>query len=258
MTKEERMEIELEERKKFAYLPNWRLLLFFLVGWLGFQIIGMILQTIVMLKYHVTSLDELSLSSKVFINFFAYFLLTFSLLLSAFKEPFIWLIHRFKEGKALRDGVAYGFFLLIVSSALGIIINWIRKDGDINANESAIREMAKAYPFFTIIMTVIFAPICEEMTYRLGLFGAIRKRNRYLAYIFGAMIFALIHFQPFTDDETVNKTAYLINELWNLPSYIVSGVILCRAYEKHGNIATSMIAHALNNAVAVFSTIIAK
>lgn len=258
MTKEERMELELEEQRKFDFLPNWRLLLFFLVGWLGFQIIGMILQTIVMVKYQVTSVDELSLSSKVFVNFCAYLLLTFSLLLSAFKQPLFGLIRRFKEGKALRDGIAYGFLLLLVSSALGILINWIRKDADVNANESAIREMAKAYPFFTIIMTVFLAPICEEMTYRLGLFGMIRKRNRYVAYALGACIFALIHFQPFTDDETVSKTAYLINELWNLPSYIVSGLILCRAYEKHGNIATSMIAHAINNGVAVISTIIAN
>ena len=70
----------------------------------------------------------------------------------------------------------------------------------------------------------------------------------------GSLIFAFIHFTIPEKGETFN--ANLANEFWNIPSYIVSGVILCRAYEKHQSIATSMIAHAINNFVAIVMTII--
>ena len=55
------------------------------------------------------------------------------------------------------------------------------------------------------------------------------------------MIFALIHF----DFQAEN----IVNELWALPTYLVSGVILGLAYEHRGP-ACSMTAHLIYNLFA--------
>ena len=80
----------------------------------------------------------------------------------------------------------------------------------------------------------------------------VSRKNRWFAYLVASVIFGLIHF----DFEATGSE--LINELWNIPSYIISGVILCRAYEKHNCISTSIIAHAINNGVAILSVILLK
>ena len=64
---------------------------------------------------------------------------------------------------------------------------------------------------------------------------------KYLAIIISSIVFALIHFSF--------KQETIVNELWSLPTYIVSGVILALAYEHKGP-ACSMTAHILYNTLA--------
>ena len=82
-------------------------------------------------------------------------------------------------------------------------------------------------------------------------FNLLRRKNRWVAYGVSALIFGFIHF-----DFSVDTAAALKTELINIPSYIISGLILCRAYEKHQNIATSIIAHAINNGIAILSLLL--
>lgn len=246
----------------FNLFPVVKHILFFLVGWAGLSIIATIVISLFSLYYKSHGIDlsgNASLRMKISIatNLISYLLLTAFLLIiygkngikRVFKE-------QFDNKHALLDGIAYGFLLLVVGSVIGITVNFLRGgNGGVNDNESEIRLMAKSAAIPMIIMTVILAPICEETTYRLGLFNIVRRKNRWAAYIVTSLVFALIHFtMPDQGSETFK--ADLINELWNLPSYIASGVILSRAYEKHQSIATSMIAHAINNFVAIMSTIL--
>ncbi len=247
-------------KEKFVLFPIGKHICFFLVGWIGLSIIATIVVSFITIYYTNKGIDVvndgLPIFGSVLSNFLAYFLtivvLVFIVGLRSFKEIF----KQFKNKSALIDGVAYGFLMLIVTAAVGMIITAIRGNSDVNANESAIRNMTSSYPFMMAIMTIVFAPICEETTYRLGLYNILRRYNRVVAYIITALVFALIHFTLPESGEDFTKN--LVNELWNIPSYIISGVILCRAYEKHQSIATSMIAHAINNAVAIFSIIFAS
>ena len=58
------------------------------------------------------------------------------------------------------------------------------------------------------------------------------------------VVFAFIHF----DFEAIG-TPEIVEELWSLPSYLVSGLILTIAYEHRGP-ACSMTAHVLYNLFA--------
>lgn len=58
-----------------------------------------------------------------------------------------------------------------------MLINLIRGgDNTVNDNQAAIEIMTRVVPVPMFIMTVIFAPICEEVTYRLGLFNVLRRK----------------------------------------------------------------------------------
>lgn len=250
----------LEEN--FELFPIVKHIAFFLTGWLGLKIIALIVSRLTLLYYQSHNIDlsleaniKYASAASVIMNVSSYLILVIALIAILGGKGIKVFLQQFKNENAIVDGLAYGGLLLLTGSAIGIICTVLRGgNGSVNDNESAIRFMTKMYPLPLIIMTGIFAPFCEELTYRLGLYNVLRRKNRWLAYVVCALVFAFIHFTiPDTNSETFK--AELINELWNLPSYIVSGLVLCRAYEKHQNIATSIIAHAVNNFVAIFSTI---
>ena len=65
-----------------------------------------------------------------------------------------------------------------------------------------------------------------------------------------ALIFAFLHFDfTATGDD-------MINELWNLPTYIYSGVILALAYSREGRLSDSIVAHAMNNMLSMLLMLI--
>lgn len=253
-----------KDNEKFSLFPVSTHVLCFLIGWFGLSVVATIISIIIIFYYNSTGVDiteGLPILGRVLSNFLSYAATAFILILviiipnkdnikSFFK-------HHFQNKNALIDGVGYGFLLLLASSAVTAIISIFRSEaGSVNANEREIRIMISNYPVLLAFMTTILAPICEEITYRLGLFNIFRRKNRIVAYVVSSLFFAFIHFTIPEQDESFKQN--LINELWNIFSYITSGIILCRAYEKHQSIATSMIAHAINNGVAVLSIIISN
>ncbi|CAM3080234.1 CPBP family intramembrane glutamic endopeptidase [Rariglobus hedericola] len=82
-----------------------------------------------------------------------------------------------------------------------------------------------------IVLASVIAPVTEEMIFRAGLFRYLRTRiPRWLALILPAVIFAVLH---------GNVVAFL-------PLFAL-GLFFALAYERTGNIAVPMIAHALFN-----------
>ena len=137
-------------------------------------------------------------------------------------------------------GIGYAFTLFFVTSIVGNFVSIFYKMSD-NINQSAADAFANNYPILAFFVMAIIGPICEELTYRVGLYSFLRRINKYLAIIISSIVFALIHFSF--------KQETIVNELWSLPTYIVSGVILALAYEHKGP-ACSMTAHILYNTLA--------
>ena len=153
---------------------------------------------------------------------------------------------KYKEFTVYTRGVVYGFILLAAQSVYSIVITIITGPVDANQNQNALIELAKASPLFMGITTVILAPFFEEITYRYSLFGVVHKKSRILAYAITILVFGLIHFD-FGCFESVEKMKV---ELLNLPAYLISGGILCYAYEKEDSLICSITAHATNNFIA--------
>ena len=123
----------------------------------------------------------------------------------------------------------------------------LQQGGGVNQNEAAIDSTTSLFPFLSIIIFGILGPICEEFTYRVGLFSIIKRYNRILAYVITALFFGLIHF--------TFSPSTIVNELINLPSYMVAGLLLCYFYDYKG-IGTSTVAHVANNLFALLMQLI--
>lgn len=231
-------------------VESWKNVTLFLTGWLGFTIFAFISALIVVFLYSSLglTLDETAYSAAL--SYGGYFILLGVLLLilsnnileltEDFKKPMIW----FK-------GLYYGVILIVVSVIVGLIFQSLSPiETTVNENEEIAELITISYPVLSIIVLGVLGPICEEFTYRIGLFSGLKRVNRVLAYVVCALIFGFIHFS-FDFEDTNN----LINELINIPQYIVAGLLLCYFYEKSG-IATSIIAHCTNNLFSVIITLL--
>ena len=157
-------------------------------------------------------------------------------------------LSKFGKAQDYIYGIAYAATLICVGSIISSIIALFYNATD-NINQSTAVDIAKNYPIIAVILFVIIGPITEELTYRVGLYSFLRRINKYAAMAITAVIFAFIHFN--FDMEN------MANELWALPDYIISGLILTIAYEHRGP-ACSITAHMLINLFAVIFMFIEK
>ena len=155
---------------------------------------------------------------------------------------------KFKRPVDYLYGIGYAFTVLAAGTIIGGILSLFHPTAD-NTNQQAIESLAGSYPIIMLLIVGFIGPICEEFTYRVGLYSFLRRINKYLAFAVTVIVFALIHFDFTATGED------LINELWALPSYIVSGFVLTLAYEHRGP-ACSMVAHAVYNTIALLLTFI--
>lgn len=151
--------------------------------------------------------------------------------------------------KAWKSGALYSLAIIVASVFYNVILSMIDLQVTDNANQAGIVEMVIDSPVTSFLWIVILGPVVEELTYRLGLFAWLKSKSRILAYLGTMIIFGLIHFD-FTNPN-------LINELLNLPSYIIAGAILCMAYDR-GGLGTSIAAHIYNNLLSFLMIFLAS
>lgn len=246
--KEENKDFEsLKISKNIIVVPLWLQVTLFLVGLIGFQVIGFVLMEILLIKNGggVESLE--SLTSQAIINFGGYIIL-FIVMAILLSDRMKNVIKGFKSSYTnYLMGFALGAILILLSLGYGILIEMLGFS-NVNANQGTIFSIATNYPILSLFILSVIGPFCEELTYRVGLFGALRRANRILAYVVSILVFALLHFD-FSSIITASlsdDSSGLILELVNLPAYILGGFMLTFTYEKYG-IPGSFCAHFLNN-----------
>ena len=210
----------------------------FLMGLLGFELLGII----VALIFNVASSgskDEVYLN--MLLNAIVYLILFVCLLLITNKD-IIKLGKSFKDWKPYAAGFACFVFILLTGFIYSLIL---QKTGVIvtnNDNQQVIETTTGNYPLVSLIIFGFIGPICEELTYRVGLFSFLKRFSKWIAYPVTIIVFALIHF---------NFTASsLTNELINLPYYLLGAFALTFTYDKYG-FAGSLTAHLLNNVISL-------
>ena len=120
-----------------------------------------------------------------------------------------------------------------------IIITFVLKQ-TIAGNEELVRSYIDTSPLLMIFSTVIYAPICEELTFRKSIKDAIN--NKYIYILTSGLLFGFLHIVSYIN--TPLDLVYLI-------PYASLGIVFATLYYKTNNIFSTITIHAMHNALSV-------
>lgn len=248
---------EEKETSNKIDLPSYKAIICFGIGWIGLSIIATIVYFIIGLFIDISTLEPLQTTKLLgAVNFTCYAIICISLLAVLGKSVIVKLLNQFKDLNKIGKGLMYGFILLGSSIIYNLIVLLIYPDFGTNQNQNAVVDMIQNIPVLSFFSVAIFAPLAEEITYRLCLAGTIAKKSKIIAIVVSSVLFGLIH-SAFIDLSFLTMTKEeIINEVVALPSYVISGLVMAIAYTKEDSLAVSITAHFTNNFIAFIQSFI--
>jgi len=254
------------------YIPIWEKIVFFLIGFLGLNLIAAIVSIVIqsipgmLVRTEDGELQVTSFASALH-QFLSYLFLVIVFLLFLFLD---------KRGTYKRYFASYAHPKSYLYAFIGVVAIFLMQFifricylplniEQANNNQTSLESLSNSYPALLFFMTVFFAPFCEELTYRAGLLDAIghKYKFRWLGIVLSAIFFGFIHFDfsaitnywavLASSESTAEEIATAIKsvqiEFLNLPIYILSGFFLGLTYALSGEIAASTTAHMVNNLI---------
>lgn len=219
----------------------WKRITLFLVGLVGLNAFAFIVGLIVSFtcpKDLVNAVTNLITYAILFVSMIAIIIVDIPKLL-----------YHFKGWKPYVFGIAGAVAMVLFELAYTNILNLFYKYQP-SGNEENVRSIITAFPVASVFMLGIVGPICEELAYRTGLFAALSKYRKWLAYVVTSLVFGGIHVIG-----SLIMGINIWNELANLPVYVIAGLGFSFLYDKWG-FASSTTAHICNNLYAVIGTVI--
>ena len=132
-------------------------------------------------------------------------------------------------------GMSYAAFFLVY-----ITFYVLAGRGPVSAESEHMRDMGGGYLALVVLVTVVLAPVFEELFFRGLFYPALRRRvGARAAVVLNGVIFGALHMQP----------------LFML-SLVLVGIVLAYLYEKTESLAAPMLAHSLYNLAVVLITIL--
>lgn len=161
------------------------------------------------------------------------------------REPWSALgLHAGQTGRNIVIGVALGVALLLLNGLIGALFQ----------AAGVTQNQAQLYPLLPgdrlghllfFIGAALLAPLGEELLFRGYLFSTVRPYSRTLAYLLSALAFALAHGLSATEGIVVLLT-----------TTFAIGIVLAAMRERTGSLVPAIVAHMINNAVAVSALIV--
>ena len=116
-----------------------------------------------------------------------------------------------------------------------------------NLNDTAISAQIDDAPHTTMLIVILLAPFVEEVLFRGLIFGNLKGKSPWVAYLVSCALFALLHVWQFA---VVNQDiTYFVLML----QYLVPGLVLAWVYDRTGTLWTSIAVHAAANALSVWT-----
>ena len=141
----------------------------------------------------------------------------------------------------IREVLRAYLWMLAFNMALSLLL--MLAAGEENPNNAGIMNIY-AQDMGSIKAAVVFlAPPVEEMMFRAGIFGLLRRKSRRAAYIVSALCFSLYHVIPYAVQEPVYWVFVL--------QYIPVSLLLARCYERTNSIWGSIFFHMLVNGISL-------
>jgi len=153
--------------------------------------------------------------------------------------------------EAARRPSTWGWTALV---AVGVIIGsngiaWLARQAGIEPVPTNLALMGQAlarFPWFLALFAIVLAPAYEELLFRRVLFGRLWQAGRpWLGMLLSSLAFALVHEVPGTSA----NGPWEIAQLWLV--YGGMGAAFAWLYQRTGTLWAPIVAHALNNAIAL-------
>ena len=235
----------LTNYQKAIKLALWKQLVLFLVGWIGFQILA---YTLVVALSAMPN-DSVYVKSML-INSLSYLILA-GALFGILNIDTVKLAKSFAGWKPYVAAIICVCSIFAFNALWSSIVSLVDMPVTDNVNQSSLESMEEVFPFASIMIFGIVGPICEELTYRVGLFSLCKRRSTELAYFVTIIVFAFIHFNVTT------KPLSLLNEILNLPYYMFAAAAFSFVYHRYG-FASSVSAHITNNLISLIIPMLNK
>jgi hypothetical protein len=137
--------------------------------------------------------------------------------------------------RRLAQGLVGGIVIFVLAGVTGLVLRRAGIEQTQQEMFRAIRGVGQLQFLSVWLIVSIVAPICEESFFRGYVFTALRGRyGRWIAYPGSAILFAAIHFNP---------PAIL--------PIMVMALCLAFLYDRTRSVVPGIIAHGLNNSVAI-------
>lgn len=200
-----------------------------------------------MLLYYLSTKPILSSLTEVELNLIS----GIATLLGIFTFGYAYLKEQFES---IKDNalliLRYIILAMLLKFALELIVQstyfFLGIEISSTENNEAILELSRNNFSQMLGLTVIIAPIVEEVFFRGCLFGGLYKYGRTVAYAVSVLSFSLLHVAGFM------LMDFSLSQLAQLILYIPASVALAYCYEKSGNIWASIVMHSGINALAMF------
>lgn len=234
--------------------PVRKQLFLFGVGYIGIHILGTIISLLIM-RINVAIGNPEGYNLSTLTNVIGYTALFAAMLLISGTD-LKKLFGPFKKWQPYVAGIVCFIAIIAFSIVYGNLISLLKIPVEENANQQSIDSAAAAYPFVSVLVFGIFAPVCEELTYRVGLFSLLKRKSRTLAFLVTMLVFALIHFDSsvllnLVETNFSSKAlAQFANEVLNLPYYLFAGFAFSFTFDRFG-FAGSVTAHIINNVLSL-------
>lgn len=166
------------------------------------------------------------------------YIIVLTIFILIFRKTIIPDFYKFKKNykKIIKDNFyiwLIGLVIMAISSA--IIGNFV----SLPENELIVRNLFNRSPLFMCILSIIIAPITEELLTRVLLKDAFK--NPYIYYILSGLIFGLLH---------IISSKNLLYLLYLIP-YSTLGFCFALMYKKTNNVWTNITFHSIHNLFAM-------
>jgi len=141
----------------------------------------------------------------------------------------------------IREILRSYLWMLGFNLILGMLLLLV--SGEENPNNQSIMNVYVQDMGSMKAAVIFLAPVVEEMMFRAGIFGVLRRKNRRAAYIVSALCFALYHVVPYA----LMEPLYWVFVL----QYIPVSLLLARCYERTNSVWCSIFFHTLVNGVSL-------
>ena len=198
------------------------------------------ISTIILSILHI-DISNLSKFQKIIYNI-SFELILIIIITFTYRKTIIKDIKNFKNCH-FTNYIRYWLIALILMIISNILINTFIGI-DTSSNQEIIVETFKKAPIFTTILTILFAPLLEELVFRLSFRKMFKTNNLFI--IISGLFFGFMH---------VSNPNSLLELIYIIP-YSIPGIIFAYTLTKSNNIFVPIGLHFIHNSVMTLFQII--